>query len=210
METNKSPLIGYNSLNNECSGSHNVAFGDKNTTYGLNAMNDLTIGSNSGPFGLGCIEPDIIKINDNKGAEIIKINQEGFFYKGKLIAEDHDIYLSFKEFLGNTNLALKPVKLNAIEEYQNLVELLKQALKFYGNNVNYHKTSPDDNTVLIQKDHGYQARFALDKIDEAQKSSEKTLADYEAELKDFESGETYKKMKSISDILNNNRNDSNI
>jgi hypothetical protein len=35
--------------------------------------------------------------------EIIRINPEGFFWKGKLIAEDKEIYLKFKEFLEKTN-----------------------------------------------------------------------------------------------------------
>ena len=77
--------------------------------------------------------------------------------------------------------------MNNIEDYQNLVELLKQALLFYGNENNYPKTiciTGDDNTNIgnglsrIEIDKGSQARFALTKIDEINTINQKMLDDY--------------------------------
>ena len=36
--------------------------------------------------------------------EIIKITKEGFFWKGKLVENDKEIYQKFKEFLNKTNV----------------------------------------------------------------------------------------------------------
>lgn len=77
--------------------------------------------------------------------------------------------------------------MNSIEEHQNLVELLKQALLFYGNENNYPKmktiTGNDSNTIgnnssQIEIDRGSQARFALGKIDEVNNNNQKILDDY--------------------------------
>lgn len=53
-----------------------------------------------------------------------------------------------------------------IEQYQNLVELLKQALLFYGNKDNYIVNQPINTelTSMVELDDGFQARFALSKI----------------------------------------------
>jgi hypothetical protein len=77
--------------------------------------------------------------------------------------------------------------MNNIEDYQNLVELLKQALLFYSNENNYPKTiciTGDDNTKIennlsqIEIDKGSQARFALSKINEINIINQKMLDDY--------------------------------
>ena len=77
--------------------------------------------------------------------------------------------------------------MNSIEEYQSLVELLKQALLFYGNENNYPKivcitgddsTKTGNNSSQIEIDRGSQARFALDKINEVKKNNQKMLDDY--------------------------------
>lgn len=58
--------------------------------------------------------------------------------------------------------------MNNIEEYQNLVGLLKKALEFYANTNNYK--SDVDNAAMIDLDeYGSQARFALKKIQEVEK-----------------------------------------
>jgi hypothetical protein len=43
------------------------------------------------------------------GDEVIKINEEGFFYKGNLVESDKEIYYNFKEWV---DLGLKGVKEN--------------------------------------------------------------------------------------------------
>jgi hypothetical protein len=52
--------------------------------------------------------------------------------------------------------------MNSIEEYQNLVEILKQALMFYAEGNNYN----------MEVDCGHQARFALSKIEEFEKANQ--------------------------------------
>jgi len=55
--------------------------------------------------------------------------------------------------------------MNSIEEYQNLVSLLEQALKFYANKQNY-VSNTSSNSLIASDDYGSQARFALRKIEE--------------------------------------------
>jgi len=45
----------------------------------------------------------------------------------------------------------------------NLVELLKQALSFYGDEENYSRAATDD-PMMVELDNGTQAKFALGKI----------------------------------------------
>lgn len=54
-----------------------------------------------------------------------------------------------------------------IDDYRNLVELLKQALSFYGNESNYNGViykNLETTEPLIKIDRGSQAKFALGKI----------------------------------------------
>ena len=66
---------------------------------------------------------------------------------------------------------------NSIEEYQNLIELLKKALEFYANADNYHGTM--GNTAMIDLDEGSQARFALNKIVELEEINQNILDEYQ-------------------------------
>lgn len=71
--------------------------------------------------------------------------------------------------------------MNNIEEYQNLVELLKQALEFYANKDNYftsQKVSNHPAPSMIQLDGGSQAQFALVKIKEVNDQNQKMLDEY--------------------------------
>jgi len=55
------------------------------------------------------------------------------------------------------------------QEYLNLISLLEQALKFYGNDENYvQKIVGSDRELCsaIELDGGQQAKFALDKVNE--------------------------------------------
>lgn len=55
--------------------------------------------------------------------------------------------------------------MNSVEEYQNLVELLKQALLFYADKSNYVSDIGFKPYVELD-DYGSQARFALKRIEE--------------------------------------------
>ena len=71
--------------------------------------------------------------------------------------------------------------MNNIEEYQNLVELLKQALEFYANKDNYFTSKEVSNhpaPSMIQLDGGSQAQFALVKIKEVNDQNQKMLDEY--------------------------------
>ena len=68
--------------------------------------------------------------------------------------------------------------MNNLEDYQNLIEVLKHALMFYANEKNYI-----GNPAMINVDQqGSQARFALKKIQEA----EKFQKEFEVKLRDGE------------------------
>jgi hypothetical protein len=68
-----------------------------------------------------------------------------------------------------------------IDDYKNLVELLKQALEFYAERDNYD-CKHDMNNVLVSNldiDGGVQAQFALGKIKEFEEFEKKLLEEYE-------------------------------
>ena len=56
------------------------------------------------------------------------------------------------------------MKMKNIEDYQNLIELLKQALLFYADEKNYIGDIYRNSNIAV--DQGSQARFALEKINE--------------------------------------------
>jgi hypothetical protein len=69
--------------------------------------------------------------------------------------------------------------MNNIEDYQNLVALLEQALKFYANENNYMPTTLNASLFAeVHLDHGSQARFALSKIKEINDLNDKIQDDY--------------------------------
>jgi len=79
-----------------------------------------------------------------------------------------------------------------IEEYQNLVALLKTTLEFYADDTNYAEYMGNPATIALDA-YGSQARFALSKIKEVETQSQKLLEDYEKLVADsefMESGET--------------------
>jgi len=99
--------------------------------------------------------------------------------------------------------------MNSIEEYQNLVEILKNALKFYANEENYG--SPNGGFTRIAMDNGSQAKFALGKIKEVTEGTEKMEAEYvkhltEAVDSDEDVRETFEKMiKEFKNLNNGNK-----
>ncbi len=122
----------------------------------------------------------------NPPEEIIKINKEGFFWKGKLIQNDKEIYEKFKSWVNKAHeLDTQPEpKPNSIEGYQNSIELLKRTLQFYALKENYVISHPLNNQLFsfIEMDGGTQARFTLDKVRELDELNVKMEKDYNAEI----------------------------
>ena len=81
--------------------------------------------------------------------------------------------------------------MSSIEEYQNLVEVLKKALEFYADSNSYRVPAQSDNDYTyncmrpefhfkrVEMDGGSQARFALAKIKEVKDNEEKMQGDYD-------------------------------
>jgi len=74
--------------------------------------------------------------------------------------------------------------MNSNEDYQNLVGLLEQALRFYANADNYkiNRKTSDHIFSLIEMDSGTQARFALKLVEDNSKLMDNLNEEY---LKDF-------------------------
>lgn len=62
------------------------------------------------------------------------------------------------------------------EQYENLIELLKQALNFYADKETYLFYENKDAPIII--DEGSQARFALQKVQETLDADKKLQEDY--------------------------------
>jgi hypothetical protein len=139
-------------------------------------MNDNQLILNGAPYA-----PTTITFMLDNAEEVIKLSKEGFYYKGKLIEEDHEIYLRFKEWLDQAHAKIpKPelLKLNSIEERDSLIQLMREALKFYADQRNYN--GPMGNIAPIDSDeHGSQARFALAKVKELIDQNQKIQDDYD-------------------------------
>jgi len=70
-------------------------------------------------------EPNTIIFNlDNK--EYLKINKEGFFLKGKLIADDKSIYEEFLKFFKYSQYAMEPALKELIDLTKEKIEIDKQ------------------------------------------------------------------------------------
>lgn len=54
--------------------------------------------------------------------------------------------------------------MNNVEEYENTIAFLKQALEFYANQSNYREFNDTMLFPPIEIDNGFQARFALEQI----------------------------------------------
>lgn len=84
-----------------------------------------------------------------------------------------------------------------ITEYQNLVELLKKTLEFYADDSNWTSIMPinDEIISLIEQDGGAQARFALEKIENFNKTQ---IDDIEGYIKNIE--ETLEDNDDVDDL----------
>lgn len=155
-------------------------------------MND----NNELPLGIITLDPlseNTITFHlSNPPEEVIRISKDGFYWKGNLVENSIVIYERFKEWLDNSNHSKQSVevtKLGTIEEYQNFVELLKEALKFYANKDNYTITNPTMNGKIfsyVEMDCGSQARFALQKAEELAKLNQKMQDDYDKIMSTYE------------------------
>ena len=142
--------------------------------------NDDQLVFNSVPY-----EATTITLMLGNSEEIIKLSKDGFFYKGKLIVEDQEIYLRFKEWL---DLAIigkgtsEPLNLNSIEERDNVITLMREALKFYGEKGNYDAKHPLNGELysMVDVDAGSTARFALDKVNELIEANERMQNEYDS------------------------------
>ena len=73
--------------------------------------------------------------------------------------------------------------MNNIEQYQNLVELLKKALEFYADERNYAGYMGNPASIDLDE-HGSQARFALAKLKETTDAQQKMEDDYNKIMKE--------------------------
>jgi hypothetical protein len=117
----------------------------------------------------------------------------------------------------------EPQKLSNIEDYQNLVIVLKKVLEFYANKENYEVNVPQNNVLYayIEMDKGAQAKFALEKIQEFEKNGKRMEDEFIKNLttaiqnneempKMLQMIEDFRKINNIADddIIQNNENNS--
>ena len=117
--------------------------------------------------------------------EVIKINSQGFFWKGKLVEEDKEIYNRFNEWLTRARTLDANHKYSTVEEYQSLVELLKQALRFYANKSTYGHYMGNPSSIDLDE-WGSQARFALEQAEKIEKANLQIQEDYNKLVVDSE------------------------
>lgn len=68
--------------------------------------------------------------------------------------------------------------MNNIDEFQNQIELMKQALLFYADKKNYENEVRYEESSLIYVDEGSQARFALETLEKLEKVNQQMEEDY--------------------------------
>jgi hypothetical protein len=130
--------------------------------------------------------PNSITFMLNNTEEVIKLSNEGFFYKGKLIVEDKEIYLRFKEWMDQAHSQIpksEPQKFNSIEERDNLISLLQEVLKFYADKNNYKKPVEFSKYNVLSKielDEGSQAHAVLERAKQLAKENQKIQDEYDS------------------------------
>jgi hypothetical protein len=79
--------------------------------------------------------------------------------------------------------------MNSIEKYDNLIELFKQALKFYGEKDNYvpktKNTLGDRYISMVELDEGSQARFAIEQANQLAELNQKIEEDYNKSINEL-------------------------
>jgi len=90
--------------------------------------------------------------------------------------------------------------MNSIEEYQNLVQLLKKTLEFYADMRSYD--GPMGNISLIDLDeHGSQARFALEQVKLLEAQNQKMLDDYDKIASGYEQLQSNDDIADIKELM---------
>jgi hypothetical protein len=74
--------------------------------------------------------------------------------------------------------------MNIENENNNVFDLMKQALLFYSNEMNYNSNNPI-NQSLIELDNGEQARFVLNQIKELNDYNDNLNIDYEKYIEEI-------------------------
>ena len=81
--------------------------------------------------------------------------------------------------------------MNSIEERDNLIELLKQALKFYANSENYKGNRSVSicgsgmSVSLVEMDEGAQARYAIETANQLTEINRKMEDDYDKTINEL-------------------------
>jgi cytochrome c peroxidase len=73
--------------------------------------------------------------------------------------------------------------MNNIEEYQNLIGLMKKALEFYADPKNYEGEC-EDNTPIVADELGSQARFVLEKLEQLENLNKVMEDEYTKDVTD--------------------------
>jgi hypothetical protein len=104
--------------------------------------------------------------------------------------------------------------MNSIEEYQNLVNLLKEALKFYADENNYMPITLNGSLFApVHLDHGSQAQFALKQAEDLTIQIQKMQDEYDKLIAGYDqlqaSGDIadIDKLKQIFKLMGNEDND---
>lgn len=93
-----------------------------------------------------------------------------------------------------------------INEYESLVNFLKEALVFYANEENYKQNINQNNVLVsnIELDNGHQARFALKQIGLVDKVNEEMEEEMLKSFpKEMENTDTYEEFLNIIEKIKN-------
>jgi len=93
--------------------------------------------------------------------------------------------------------------MNNPEQYENLIALLKEALKFYADEKNYRKFMDNELFPPIEIDNGHQARFALKQINELNEINKEIESDYNKIINNVRKEDSTENVIKIIDKLKN-------
>lgn len=75
--------------------------------------------------------------------------------------------------------------MNSIEEKDNLIQLMQEALKFYADKTNYAGYMGNPSSIDLDE-HGSQARFALERVKQLTDANQKMQEDYDRFMAGYE------------------------
>ncbi len=90
-----------------------------------------------------------------------------------------------------------------IEDYQNIIELLKRALQFYANKENYANQWHLNDVMVsyIEIDNGTQAEFALNTLQNLENLHEKMEVDFKSSVEKIASDNDVENMNKLMEDL---------